>query len=495
MPQNQSIGRLIAGGAAWLMLVRFSVRVIGIVSTLILARLLVPDDFGLVALATMVQGLVQAFGAWGFDYSLFVDRVTASHYNTAWTLNLIKNGVMALVIAGASPFLADFYGDYRLVPVLICLAIATIIGGFNNIWIINLRKELQMRREFNYLVLPKVGGFIVTVALAIVIHNYWALVGGIIASQLVSLIASYVMIDARPRLGLEHWRSMMKVSTWVLVSNIAQTVAQRLDVMVLGKVADARVVGVYNIASEVSNLATSEMIMPIRSALFPGYAKCADRPDLLREMYLDAFSLGILIGAPVSIGIGLVADPLISIMFGSKWLEAIPLLQLLAFAGFFQAANATSSTVILSTGRAKLFASIQVIAVVAQASLLVAAAGHGAEGIAAAMIAASGIATTLFTIGAVRVTKTSTVQLFSRAWRSLFATVVMFVVVSATSRAIAMPVGFWGSLFALLLLAAVGAFVYTLVVTSLWAWFGRPRSAEAIVLAELTARWRRWRPA
>lgn len=491
MQEQSELGRRIASGAFWLILMRFSTRGIGVASTLILARLLIPADFGIVAIATMVAGIIEALGAWGFEYSLFVRAVTVTHYHTVWTLNVLRGFVTALVMALLAPALAIFFNEDRLTPVLLVLSIGSIIDGLSNVGIVEFRKELKMRKEYAYHLSAKLGGFVVTFVLAVLLQNYWALVSGILAGKLIGLLASYLMVSFRPRFCLQEWRLLVNVSKWVLATSIVQVATRNLDIMVLGRVANMSAVGIYSIAWEVSNLATSELIYPIRSALFPGYAKCAGNPALLRQMYLGAFGICILIGAPVALGIGSVAAPLVNVFFGPQWSDAVPLIQLLVLAGFFQAANATSSTVVWSLGRAKLSATVQVIGAIVQLALLLAGSKFGPKGIAIAMIGASAFTTSVYTIVALRVTGVTAQELLSASWRSLTGTAGMMLISEILLQIMPVSNDIWTSIAALFLIGSVGAVSYVLLVFVLWLSSGSPRrTAESLVLDAVTARFR-----
>jgi len=131
--------------------IRWSDRFIGFVSTLILARLLVPDDFGIVAMAYLLIGLIKVFSNFGVHVALIRNqKPTLAHYNTAWTLRLIQMGAAALVVLCVAPLAADYFGDPRLTAVLRMLSLGLVFVGFQNIGVINFQKEMRFDLELRF---------------------------------------------------------------------------------------------------------------------------------------------------------------------------------------------------------------------------------------------------------------------------------------------------------------------------------------------------------
>ena len=167
-------------GIAWMVVARLMDRSIGIVSTLILARLLVPGDFGLVAMATAIAGALELLGAFSFDLALIQKQnAEKRHYNTVWTFNVLFGCCCgALLILLAAPA-AAFYRESRLPPVMVVLAASVAIAGFTNVGVVNFRKDLHFRNEFKFLFLKRITTFMVTIGFAFVLKSYWALLIGI----------------------------------------------------------------------------------------------------------------------------------------------------------------------------------------------------------------------------------------------------------------------------------------------------------------------------
>ena len=268
-PAPPSLSRRIATGATWMILQRLAVRGIGLVSTMILARLLIPADFGIVALATSLAALLDAVFEFGFDLALIHRQTTdRKHYDSAWTLSVLRGVITALLLLAIAEPMAQLYGDSRLMPVMMWLAVAALASGFQNVGIVEFRRELQFDFELRLLVRSKIVAFLVTISLAWYLRDYRALVFGIIAGKLTMLTLSYALHPYRPWFSLAAGRDFLHFSKWLCLDNIVTAIKTRSDTFIVGKIAGADSLGFYALAYEISNLTSTELVAPIEVAGF-----------------------------------------------------------------------------------------------------------------------------------------------------------------------------------------------------------------------------------
>ena len=419
-------------GAAWTVAMRFSMRGIGLVSTVILARLLVPADFGLVAMATIIFGLVEVMGRFGFGVFL-IQKQNAGHdyYDTAWTLSILRGVVTCGLLFVIAMPVADFFGDPRLVEILYVLALVALVGGINNIGVIDFLKNLTFGKDFKLHVVSKLAAFCVTITAAILLRNYWALVIGIATTEFVRVALSYMMHPYRPRISLARWREIMHFSKWLLVNNIFIFLNRESAGLIVGKILGAASLGLYSVAYEIATLATSELVLPIRRALLPGYAKLANDPEALRKSYIDGLALILLLGAPAAAGVGLVADPLVRLFLGDKWLDAIPLLQLFAIFAVIQVSFANSAPLFNALGRPHLNTVTAGVNIAIGLPLFIWATFQwGMSGTIWALIVANFVSAIVAFSLVVRALRLSISKIFMTIWRTVFS-VGMMVITSA----------------------------------------------------------------
>lgn len=488
-----------AKGAALMVLMRLAVRGLGIVSTIILARLLVPADFGLVALATIFSGLLEVISNFGFEYALILNqKASRQHYDTAWTLTVLRSVITAVLLLIIAQPVASFFNDSRLGPVLGLLALSAFVGGFQNIGIVDFRKDMNFRKDFQFMVTQKLAGFVLTVALAYLWRDYWALVAGIVFFRIMGTVLSYIMHSFRPRFCLLEWRDLFGFSKWILATHIVLYLSQHFSTIIIGKLLNARTVGLYNIAFEIASLPTSELVQPITRALFPGYAKVAHDKKRLVDLFLSSLAFVVLLAMPAGAGIGVLADPVVFVFLGERWRETIPLLQILAFYGIIRVSFANTGAIFMALGRPEIqLYVVGVNALIRLPLLIFGVYAGGALGASWALVV-SGIIGFVITLSVlIRLLEIRSIAFVSAIWRPAIATAVMV-------SGLVLLLRYWGpietvGLTIVLLLGAVaiGGVIYGSTVFLLWRLVESPPGAERIILDEImkifrASGWFRW---
>jgi O-antigen/teichoic acid export membrane protein len=466
-----NLGREMVKGTGWMIGARLSVQGIGFLSTLILARLLVPADFGLVALATTFSVALQAISEFSFDVVLIQDQqASREHYDTAWTLSVLRNAILAVCLALGAGAIARLFDDQRLVTVIYWLAASTVADGFQNIGIIDFRKDLAFHRDLIFSVLGKLAGFVVTIPLAFMWRNYWALVAGIVAGTLVRVVLSFLMHPYRPRFALSRWRDLMHFSKWLVLNNFLALLSSRSDTFIIGKFSGAQAVGFYSVAFEIANLTAANLLAPLRRAIFPGYSKLSNDPDALRKGFIDVFGLVWLIGTPLAVGIGAVADPMVRIMLGSQWLATIPLIQILSLYGFLGLITAGSSPVYLSLGLPRYILLTKLASVLVMLPLLVIGTSlAGSVGAAWAVTIAAFVEAAADFVLMLRLLHLPAGRLVGAGYRPVLASIAMALVVIAIQAFWPQPEDVWDLSTLLAVCVLGGAMVYCAMTLLLWA--------------------------
>jgi O-antigen/teichoic acid export membrane protein len=186
------VGRQVAAGAAWMVGLKFIERGIGFVSTLILARLLLPSDFGLVAMAMAVFAFVEIAGSFGFDLALIRQRdASRAQYDSAWSLSVGYGALSGVALLALAYPTAAFFKEPRLLPVMAVLAAIAFVQGLENIGTVDFRKEFRFGKDFQLMLAKKLIAFVVTLALAVIWRNHWALLAGIAASRVANCCVSH----------------------------------------------------------------------------------------------------------------------------------------------------------------------------------------------------------------------------------------------------------------------------------------------------------------
>lgn len=477
----------IARSAGWMYLFKLGERSLSLVSTVILARVLVPEDFGLVAIAMAVVGLIDLMGAFGFDVALIQRQdATRVHYDTAWTYAVIFGTTCGVLLLGLAGPVASFYGDSRLIAVLVAMAAASVVQGFENVGTIAFRKELDFRKEFRFLLAKKIVSFTVTMVLAFALRNYWALVAGTIAGKLASVWISYRAHPYRPRFALGASRELFMFSKWLFFSNLVFFLHNRAPDFILGRTVGAYTLGIFKVAAEIAVTPSTELIAPLNRAAYPAYARLAADLGELRHRFIALFGGIAVVALPVSIGLALLAEPTVRVLLGPKWLEAVPLIQLLSGAGLASALESNLFLVLLALGRPKLTTMISAaMVVVSLPSLVFASLAYGAVGAAWTYLIVSVLVQIPLYLVFYRVTGIRAVQHLATLGRPLLASAIMTAAVLASRHSLLATFPEVPPIAELAVCVTIGALVYTFALLALWAAAGRPAGAEATVLAKL----------
>jgi lipopolysaccharide exporter len=483
---NQSTAR----GALWMVLFKLLERGLGLISTLILARLLMPKDFGIVAMAMSVVALLEVFSSFGMD-TVLIQRQDAGreHFNSAWTLNLLAGCVVGVILTLLALPASDFYREPRLTAVMLMLALSAVVQGLENIGVVQFRRELRFDREFRYLTAKKLIAFAVTVPLAFWLRNYWALVLGTFIGRAGSVVYSYFLQPFRPRLSLRAAPEMLHFSKWLMLQNVVGFLKDRSASFFIGRLAGPAALGSFSLASEIANLPGAELIAPINRALFPTYAKLAADKAALRAEFLSSMSGIALLGVPAVAGIALAAPFVVLLLLGPQWIAAQGLLEVLAFYGITYVLQSNAYAAFLALGKPSVFVGIIGFqAAVLLACLVALTPTHGAMGAAWAHVIAAVAALPVNFLYIVRFMELRGRDFVAAVWRPLVSATVMYV----TGRLWGphLPPGATTSADALVPFVAcvlLGAATYVAADVLLWLATGRPAGAETWLLRKLGA--------
>ena len=473
MPESTT--KNIVQGISWSVIMRWSLKFLGLFNVAILARLLSPDDYGVVAMATITYGIITLFVDFGAGMLVIrAEKVTDELLNAAWTAKILQGIILCLLLLLLTPLFIQFFNNAILADIMVFYAIAAFISGFDNIGVFLFRKNLQYKKDFDLEVWSKVSAVVVTIAFALWFKNYWALVYGHIASAVIRLILTYVKHPFRPRLHIKGVKPFLLFSVSLVAINIGKYTSQNISILVGGRLLATEALGVLHVAANFSAIFTQEIMLPVARAMFPQYAKLKHDPHALNRAYLGVLSALALVLFPVGVGVSVVATELVTIILGDKWLATVELVHWLAIAGILRALLwIQSGNILIVTGNEKKSAWCSWM----QLSILLPLVVYGgikggALGLVQAVVVASIVTLPIIIWALSSAIEASYFNLVACLVRPLLASTLMFISITQVN---------WPEINVVLLLLSkvlLGIVIYISTIFTLWFCSNQPKGLE-----------------
>lgn len=323
-------------GVAWAYTVFFSARFATLITTAILARLLIPDDFGLIGFSLLFLNFVEATRDFGVkDALIYNDERLEDTADTAFWLN-IAIGVLQYALAFiVAPLSKNFIADDRIVIMIRLMSLTFILNAFGNTHDGLLQKELQFRRRYVPNLYSSIIKGVISVILAMSGAGVWSLVAGHIIGSAVRTTVIWNLKPWRPRFRFhrDRARALWNYGVYILLFNLLAVGLEQADQLFIGTLLGERQLGYYTIAARIPEMVIANFSLVLTTVLFPTYAKMKnDIPQLIQGMmtttrYTAFFTI------PAGFGLAAIAPELVTVAFGEKWEPAVIILQVLAFLG------------------------------------------------------------------------------------------------------------------------------------------------------------------
>ncbi|WP_375201230.1 lipopolysaccharide biosynthesis protein [Hyphococcus sp.] len=330
-PETASLTARIARGAAWIFGAGVAARLLGAINTIIVARLLAPEDIGIVATATVAMQLLQGISDIGVSQAVVKFRDADRHdLNTLFTLSVIRGLFIGALLFAAAPLAASFFGDPRLFWAFVGVALFPVLTGFLNPRFYEFERDLKFSREFIVTLLNRLAGVAVSLTIAIIFRTYWAIIGGMLASAVVQLSLSYILRPHAPCLTFSSLRKVFGFSGWLAGVSFMAALNNKLDVPILARLAGTGGAGVYFLGFQLSEMVAGQIAAPLTRAIYPGLSELQDEPGRMRAGFLKGVEALGAFAMPAAFGLAFVAPDLTHVVLGDKWRAAIPVIALLA---------------------------------------------------------------------------------------------------------------------------------------------------------------------
>lgn len=465
-------------------------RVLDLGAMLVLARLLFPRDFGLVAIAMSLIYIVEAALELPTSQALVQLReIEPEHYDTAFTLSLIRGLLLGVIVGSLAWPFARFYSDVRLFPLICVLSTAPIARGLVSPRLADFSKRLDFSPDFIMEFSGKCLAIVIAIIVGLLTRSYWSIVAITVITPLAGSLVSYVIAPYRPRLSLTKLSAFSGFLGWITAAQVISALNWQADRLLLGKMSSRAALGEFTAANDTSNIPVAALFSPILRPLLSAFSALRDDEVRLRSSYLSSSTAIVTIGLPILLCESLLSYPIMRILFGEKWLEAAPLLKWLALSlvpGLFAL---PIGPLVMCFGKTHIFLKRNLFEIGIKLPLVIFGALHyGFLGVIFARYV-SETATVLYCTFIVRrLLGISILRQLLAPWRSIVSICAMALVITPLAGALDHSTLKIHLILGALGTAAIGLLVYAMSLWLLWQAAGRPPGIEATVAGYLKAR-------
>lgn len=386
---TRSLAGQVAKSAGWIIAARFVMRILGFANTIIVARLLTPADFGLVAVGVTAMQLLQGFSDLGVSQAVVRFRDAGrDDLDTLFTLSALRGAAVAALLLIAGPIAARFYGEPRMAPVFAGMALYALFLGLINPKFFEFQRRLDFSKEFISEVATKLFSVAVSIAVAVAFRTYWAIVLGVVAAGAAQLTLSYAMHPYRPKPTLRSLRKVLGFSGWLTGVSFFAALNNKLDAFVLARTVGAHETGKFFVGLQIAELPTSELAAPIARAVYPGLSAMQSAPERMRAAYLRGVEALGAVALPAAIGFAFVSHDALVFLLGEKWEGAAFVISALTPVMGIQTLLLATQAYAMALGRTHLIFFRELTFFLVRTPIFIYAALH--HGLAGAVAAAAG---------------------------------------------------------------------------------------------------------
>lgn len=327
-------------GISWMGALRVITRSLALVKIAILARILLPAQFGIYGIATLVLGFLEMLTETGINIFLIQQKEKIDEYvDSAWVVSIIRGFIIGLSIFLLAPFIARYFNSLGAIYILQIISIVPVIRGFINPSCIKYQKNLEFNKQFKYDSVIFFVDAIFAVFIGIITKSENSLIYAMIISTFLEAILSFIYFKPTPRFKFDKEKTMTVINRgkWITGAGIANYIFQNIDDILVGRMMGTASLGIYQQAYKISTLPVSEVGEVFNKVTFPIYVNLKDDKKRLKQAFLKTLLIICLLVIPFGFAVFKFPLQIINFVLGNKWISAAPVLQLLAIYGVLKA--------------------------------------------------------------------------------------------------------------------------------------------------------------
>lgn len=387
--RNKELKAAAISGTLWSGIDALARQGLQLLVSIVLARLLSPEEFGTIGLLALFIGVARVFIDAGFASALIQrQEVNEVDLSSVFFFNICVSLLFAICLCLCASWIAGFYRMPILMPLTWMLAANLVVGSFGSVQGMLLTKSLNFRRHCTISLAAQTFSGSLAVILAWKGFGVWSLAVQSIMATLATTLLLWQSSTWRPKwlFSLSAIRSLFRFGSFLLLSALLETLFSRLNSLVIGRLYSATTLGYYSRADSTCLIPANLISGVLSRVAFPIFANAKDDPSLLRSGLRKAITLSMLVNVPTMLGLTAVAQALVLVLFGEKWLPCVPYLQILSLGALLWPLHVLNLNVLTALGHSRLFFRLEVIKKVFGISVVGVTALLGVEAIAWGMV-------------------------------------------------------------------------------------------------------------
>ena len=338
-------------GVSWVGALRVFTRILSLVKTIVLARLLLPNQFGIYGIAALILAFLEILTDTGINVFLIQEEDDVEHYvNTAWVVSILRGTLICLLIVLFSTFVSSFFKTPESRNILLLISIVPLIKGFINPSIVKFQKYLLFKKEFIFRSFLTLIEAVLTITFAIITKSAVSLVIGLLISAVFEMALSFYIAKPIPslRFKIENFKLVFNRGKWITLAGIFEYLYRNLDNITVGKILGVTSLGYYDMAYKISILPITEVSEVFSKVTFPIYTKIKEDKKRLKKAFMKVMLTTTVIVLPIVIILIIFTEPLVLLFLGKNWLPIINVLKVLSIFGAIRSISGISSALFLA---------------------------------------------------------------------------------------------------------------------------------------------------
>jgi O-antigen/teichoic acid export membrane protein len=348
-------------GTLWSYASFFSGKLLVFISTIILARLLTQDDFGVMSYALVVMSFLDILSDFGIGQAVIYYKEDGNTPDTAFWLGLIISMIMLGITWITAPLAGQFFNDPRAVMATRALALTFPVNALGNVHNMLLRKRFNFGRKFIPEFVKALFKGVFSIVLALLGFGFWSLVVGQILGSVAAAVAFWIVTPWRPSFHFikESARKLLRYGSSLVAVDVFSIIYSNADYLLIGRFMGSVALGVYTVAFRIPDLVINQMCNVISQVVFPVFVTMQEKTEKLQDGFLTSIRYIALITVPLGFGLALVAEPAVLVLFTDKWIAAVPVLRAISIYSLLLSLGYSAGIVYKAQGRPNVLTAVE----------------------------------------------------------------------------------------------------------------------------------------